>query len=249
MKNILVLDSGVGGLNVLHECVKICPFFNYLYFGDQKNMPYGNKSKAYLKKHAICLLNDIKKFYDFDTVIVACNTLTSCAISEIRKTFKNITVIGTEPAIKPALSKYKPDEILIVATFATITQNKLIKKAKSLKVSIFPLNSLAKLIEESSDQIVPYLKSKIAPSYKAIVLGCTHYEFIEKEICELFNVECFSASKGVAKRLKYLYEKSLTKISPQEKVLSLNVQMMSSGTQEDLYKLIAFYERLEFSKL
>ena len=127
MKNVLLIDSGSGGVNILKECVKICPYCNYLLFCDHKNLPYGAKSKKELVEITEKNLLKIGNFFKFDIVIFACNTLTATVIDEMREKFCDIDFIGTVPAIKPALTEFKERDILLIATKTTLENNKLIK--------------------------------------------------------------------------------------------------------------------------
>ena len=205
MKNILLIDSGSGGINILNECVKVCPYGNFLLFCDAKNLPYGNKTKEELIEITESNLKFIKTFFDYDIVILACNTLTATVLDEMRKKFPDVVFIGTVPAIKPALLNYKPSEVLVIATKATIENNKLVAKYKGSGLNLLELNDLAPLIDENLDNIdvlKEYLNINIPRKYKAIVLGCTHYKSVEKLLKEMMpDVEIFDSANGVARRL------------------------------------------------
>lgn len=211
MKNVLLIDSGSGGINILKECVHVCPYCNYLLFCDALNLPYGNKSKEELIDITKKNLNRIYSFFKFEIVILACNTLTATVIDEMREKYKNVIFVGTVPAIKPALIDFKEEDILVLATESTIKNNKLIKKHKNVRC--LALNDLAPLIDENLDNLdilEPYLEDKIKGDFKAIVLGCTHYVAISKLLKKILpNITLYDSANGVARRLKsYLnYEK------------------------------------------
>ena len=205
MKNVLLIDSGSGGVNILKECVKVCPYSNYLLYCDHENLPYGEKSKAELLELTEKNLQKIHSFFKFDIVIFACNTLTATVIDEMREKYKNITFIGTVPAIKPALNEFKEKDILLIATKTTIKNNKLIGKYRNSEIKFKALSRLAPLIDEHLDEldlIYPYLKRQLSGDFKALVLGCTHYKAVEKIIKEIKpNVKIFDSANGVARRL------------------------------------------------
>ncbi len=205
MKNVLLIDSGSGGINILKECVNIAPRCNFLLFCDAYNIPYGNKTKQELISITEENLNMIYQFFKFDIVILACNTLTATVLDEMREKFPNIIFIGTVPAIKPAILENKEKDILLIATEATIKNNKLIKKYENSEITFLPLNDLAVLIDENLDNldvIKPYLKENIDKRFKAIVLGCTHYRAIIPQIKELFpDMKVYDSANGVARRL------------------------------------------------
>ena len=100
-----VFDSGVGGISVLRELVKIMPNENYLYFGDSINAPYGTKEVSVIRELTI---KNIEKLLDMGakSIVVACNTATSAAVRVLRQMYPEIPLVGIEPAIKPAV-EYK----------------------------------------------------------------------------------------------------------------------------------------------
>ena len=205
MKNVLLIDSGSGGVNILKECVKICPYCNYLLFCDHKNLPYGAKSKKELVEITEKNLLKIGNFFKFDIVIFACNTLTATVIDEMREKFCDIDFIGTVPAIKPALTEFKERDILLIATKTTLENNKLIAKYKNSGIKFKALNKLAPLIDENLDEIekiYPYLKKELKGNFRAIVLGCTHYMAVENLLKDIYkDAKIFDSSNGVARRL------------------------------------------------
>ena len=205
MKNVLLMDSGSGGVNILKECVKVCPYCNYLLYCDTENLPYGTKSKRELYEITKRNLEKIYSFFKFEYVVLACNTLTATVIDEIRKKYPLITFIGTVPAIKPALEENKAKDVLVIATKATIKNNKLIKKYKKSGIKLLPLNDLAPLIDQNLDwldNLKDYLKLNLKGQFKAIVLGCTHYQALTNQIQELFpDVKIYNSANGVARRL------------------------------------------------
>ena len=176
MKKVLLIDSGSGGVNVLKECVEVCPKCDYLLFCDDKNLPYGTKTK--------------------DELIESC-----------RERFKDVTFIGTVPAIKPALLKYSPQDILVLSTPVTAEHNILISKNPQVQVVAMP--TLATLIDENLDdlsRLAPMLEKALEGySPKALVLGCTHYFAVKDIFQKIFEgAEIFDSANGVARRLASL---------------------------------------------
>lgn len=231
MKKVLIIDSGSGGVNILAKCVKFCPNNNYLLFLDQKNLPYGEKSGEDLRRISREIIENTCKFFKPEIVVIGCNSLTSVAISFLRKCFPKITFIGSEPAIKPALRGFDKNEILVLATDVTIKNSKVLKRYK--KICKSPKN-LPKFIDENlfdRKKIEDYLKSALQNfNGKALVLGCTHFEGIKEELKKIFpDVKLFESGEGIAKRLK--------SFSNQKN--EFQVQIMTSG---DPKKLGLFYE-------
>ncbi len=239
MNNVLLIDSGSGGVNVLKECARVCPSCNYLLFCDDKNLPYGQKSKEELQKITKQNLENIKEFFDFDIVIFACNTLTCTALEEARRSFEDVIFIGTVPAIKPALEKYSPEEILVIATPTTISHNVLINKTDKILTKALP--DLAALVDKnldnlSSRQVIDYLSGALEEfrgKVRAVVLGCTHYFALREQIKSVLgDVEVFDSASGVARRLKSFV---------QDDKNSFQVQIMTSKDENLLAKFWYFY--------
>ena len=104
-RKIGVFDSGIGGITVLKEIIKILPNEDYLYYCDSKNNPYGEKSDIELLE----ITNNIVNFFikkDVKIIVVACNTATTRCIKTLRKMYPDILFVGTEPAIKLACSQH-----------------------------------------------------------------------------------------------------------------------------------------------
>lgn len=208
------LDSGVGGLSVLKEAIKIMPNENYIYFGDSKNAPYGIKTTEEIKK----LTFDVVDFLMNEGIkglVVACNTATSAAVRELRIIYPDMPLVGIEPAIKPAVELNKPGKILMMATPMTIKQEKfnlLLNKYKE-KADIVPIPcpGLMEFIEHgtlSGIELEDYLREKLkiynSEDISAIVLGCTHYPFVKKIISKIVGEEVtiLDGGQGTAKEIK-----------------------------------------------
>lgn len=112
-------DSGLGGLSVLREAVRLMPQEDYIYFGDSRNAPYGTKTLEQIRRlsltHAEMLYRSGIK-----ALVVACNTATSAAISILREVYTDIPVIGIEPALKPAVSIGEHPRVIVMATPLTV---------------------------------------------------------------------------------------------------------------------------------
>ncbi|MBR2908948.1 MAG: glutamate racemase [Clostridia bacterium] len=212
-KWVLVYDSGVGGLSTLVECEKKVSGVDFLYFADNKNCPYGNMSKKQITDLVIRNIKSLLIKYDILAILLACNTVTACCVSELRKIL-SIPIIGIEPAVLPAVRRSKSKQILVLATNATLRQEKyeqLLAKTDATVVSI-GLENLAKDIEKYYLQGVSFNKayyiSKINevleknPQIDKIVLGCTHYSHIKNMLQKEIGLTCFDGNLGVAKRLK-----------------------------------------------
>ena len=218
MKKILFVDSGSGELNILAHAIKNGVGGNFLYYADMKNLPYGEKSKEELQDIAKNILRNVYEFFEYEIVVFACNTLTTSAIDEMRKTFPQVEFVGVEPAIKPAQRKYKNDEILLMATERTLS---------NLNFSGLCVPNLPKLIDEnllSLENLEDYLCKHLKrfENKKSVVLGCTHYLAVSDIIKKILpNAEVIDSRDGVTRRLKSFARED-----------DYLVQIMSSGKED-----------------
>ena len=209
-----VFDSGIGGATVLKECLKLCPNYEYIYYSDSKNNPYGDKEKEIVLKLSvkICeyLINNGCKI-----IIIACNTASAICVDYLREKFKDIKFIAIEPAIKVAYDKKELEGTLIMATKGTMDSKKfniLYDKYHYNNFYLYPCVGLANIIENDYNKLDSYLKeniSKFKNRVKSVVLGCTHYSLIKKEISDILgDIKFYDGNIGVAKRLKKIIEDS-----------------------------------------
>ena len=96
-----IYDSGIGGLSVLHQARKMLPDAEFLYYADEKHVPYGEKTREEIKGYVEEILNFLID-HGVDAVVIACNTATSVAKKEFRNTF-SVPIVGMEPAVKKAV--------------------------------------------------------------------------------------------------------------------------------------------------
>jgi glutamate racemase len=209
-------DSGVGGLSVLKEAIKLLPRENFIYFGDSKNAPYGSKTVEEVKMlsfHAADFL--LKK--GVKAIVVACNTATSAAIEDLRETYPQMPIIGIEPALKPAVELQRRGKILIMATPVTLAESKFSNLMKSFEktsdIVPLPCPGLADLIENGNidgEEIEFYLNNRlnnyISSDIASVVLGCTHYPFVKSKLSSIIGSEVpiIDGSCGTAKHLRRL---------------------------------------------
>ncbi|MFL0195121.1 glutamate racemase [Clostridium sp. WILCCON 0269] len=207
-------DSGVGGISVLREAVKILSNEDFVYFGDSKMAPYGIKTVEEVKRLTFNAVEFLLK-KNIKALVVACNTATSAAIIDLRKTYsKYMPIVGIEPALKPAVEFNREGNILIMATPMTLAESKfnnLMKKYSTSNIIPLPCSGLVELIEEGKVEgleIENYLREKLEPlknnKIAAVVLGCTHYPFIRKSIAKVlsYDIPIIDGSKGTVEQLK-----------------------------------------------
>ncbi len=222
MSPIGIFDSGVGGISVLAEIMKWLPDEEFIYLADSANAPYGIKGCECVRDLSISAARTLRS-RGIKSLVVACNTATSVAIQHIRNEF-NIPVIGMEPALKPAVEAGNSGNIVVMATPLTLREekfNRLFERYNS-KAEIIPLPcpGLVEMIESGAvqGQIQNYLinlyKDIDISKASSIVLGCTHYCLIKREISAFAGkkVLIVDGNEGTARQLKrILAENNLLK--------------------------------------
>ena len=212
-----IFDSGIGGVTVLKEIIKILPNENYIYYSDSINNPYGDKSD----NEILNICDNIVKYLlekNCKAIVIACNTASAKAVKYLREKYSDIPFIAIEPAYKMVYDYAFDKPTLVMATKGTIESEKfnlLYEKYNNNKTYLLPCVGLADIIEKENDkELKSYLQEKIG-IYKGqvenVVLGCTHYPLIKKDIQKVLGeVVFFDGSKRVAEHLKdILIEKDL----------------------------------------
>jgi len=239
-------DSGVGGISVLKESIKLLPKENYIYIGDSLNAPYGVKTPEEVRKLTFNMVDKLISM-NVKAIVVACNTATSIAIDELRKIYKEIPIIGIEPALKPAVENYGNGIIVIMATPMTLSENKFSKLRerynKASDIISMPCDGLVEIIEDGNingEVVEGYLKNRFkdVPKEKvsSVVLGCTHYPFIKEALVNVINddVAIIDGSLGTVKQLKRkLEQKGLLNTNNEQGT----VKIFNSKDDENLIEL------------
>lgn len=207
-------DSGVGGLSVLREAIKIMPNEDFIYFGDSKNAPYGTKRVEEVKELTFKAVEFLVE-KGAKAIVIACNTATSAAVSALRITYPDIPIIGIEPAVKPAVEMHRPGDIVIMATNVTLKEKKFINLVDKYKdeanIISMPCPGLVEFIEAGNtngDEVRLYIENKFI-KYKnkdisSVVLGCTHYPFVRETIKRVLgnDIPVIDGGLGTSKELR-----------------------------------------------
>lgn len=209
-----IFDSGIGGLSVLHRAVQIMPDADFIYYADEAHVPYGEKTKEQIQGY----ITEIIAFLlekQVDAIVIACNTATSVATKRYRSKI-SVPVIGMEPAVKQAAEQYSavPGRILVVATPVTIFGNKLHDLLERVdpedNVDLVALPKLVRIAERGdfeTEEIMAYLEEALQgyrlKDYKALVLGCTHFNYFKPCYKKLFpdRVKFVDGNEGTLRQL------------------------------------------------
>lgn len=209
-----VIDSGVGGISVLRELVKLMPGEDFLFFGDSANAPYGTKSREWICETVLKHTARLRE-RGIKALVVACNTATSAAIRELRAAYSDMPVIGIEPALKPAVMVTEHPNVLVLATPGTVTGEKFQNlmhgfegRAEMTALACPGLMEFVEAGELDSERLHQYLKDLLGPYLRkridAVVLGCTHYPFIRKALAQELGREIpiLDGSEGTARETR-----------------------------------------------
>lgn len=203
-------DSGVGGITVLDEAMRLLPRENYLYLADCSHAPYGSRPRGEILDRARFCLRTLAEA-GAKAAVVACNTATAVAIETLRREF-DIPVIGAEPAVKPACDVCGDRAVLVLVTPLTAAEPRfmrLIARFPDKKIIAAPLDGLAAAVEKHIDALYAlrtdvYRRLSAYPEPGAVVLGCTHYVHIRTLIADYYGgrVPVLDGNRGIALRLK-----------------------------------------------
>ena len=211
-----IFDSGIGGLTVANAIQKELPNEQLIYFGDIAHLPYGDKSTEAIKTYS----KHITQFLlekECKAIIIACNTASALAYQEVKRIVnKQALVINViDPIVNYISNKYTDQKVGIIGTKGTIKSRVYVRKIKKINPTIdvtslaTPL--LAPMIEEgffnnkiSQTIINNYLSTKSFKKINALVLGCTHYPLIKKEVENYYNGNCeiIDSAQIVAHKVK-----------------------------------------------
>jgi len=254
---VLIFDSGVGGLSILKNIKKILPNIHYIYMLDNESFPYGNKTEFFIIQRSIKIIHTIKKIYPINIVVIACNTISTVALSILREKF-DIPIFGIFPHIKAAEKITKNKIIGLIATKATInssyTQKIIYEYSCSNTIKIIGTNKLAVIAEKKIRGVAvsqkklknifrPWINLPTCPD--TIILGCTHFSLLEKEIKNILyktrSVYFIDSIKKVIFQIK-----SCLKTSNVNQKIKKNIFLYSKNNN-NLKKLLSFLKQYKFT--
>jgi glutamate racemase len=207
-KPIGVFDSGIGGLTVVKRIAASLPEENIVYFGDTARVPYGSKSNDTVIEYSI---EDAKFLMqkNVKAIVVACNTASSVAIEELKKTF-DVPIIGMiEPGAQTAVKSTKNKRVGVIGTRATISNKAYSNKIKEINsdIEVFetacplfvPLAEEGWINHKATYEIADeYLKDIRKKDIDTLVLGCTHYPILAVVIQEVIGKNVRLVDSGIA---------------------------------------------------
>ena len=218
MHPIGVFDSGVGGLSVLRALHAELPQEQFVYVADSGHAPYGERDDTHIIARSHAITNYLIEHHAIKALVVACNTATAAAIQRLRSMHTDLPIIGIEPALKPAISITRTGRIGVMATRGTLGSDKFKNLYASLKDQaefiLQPCDGLADAIERNDVAQIMRISAEClqamgsfgnAPSnIDTLVLGCTHYPFIQDILQSLagYPIQFLEGGMPVARQTK-----------------------------------------------
>jgi glutamate racemase len=209
---IAIIDSGIGGISVLNELIFLMPNEKYLYFGDNQNAPYGNRTIRDLRALTFRNIDYIKGF-GVKALVLGCNTLSTNLYNEISE-YSGIPTFGVYPPIESVLIDSKRP--LLLATKRTADCYKGVKGltvvglenlASDIERNLFNLNAVS--IQKNLKLIKNTDFIDREGYYDTVVLGCTHYNFVKNEIFNHFKPQKMTSGNHFTAKAVQRYIESL----------------------------------------
>lgn len=216
---ILVFDSGLGGLTVFREIVRVRPLANYVYVADDAYFPYGQHTEEEIVTRVVPLIGELITAHRPDLVVIACNTASTLVMTHLREAY-TVPFVGTVPAIKPACASSKTKRVSVLGTKGTVKREytkALIRDfAQGCDVTLVGAENLASLAEAAlkgesiSDEAIA---AEIAPCFlngdartDTVVLACTHYPLLNDRLIALapWSVDWIDPAPAIARRVNDL---------------------------------------------
>jgi len=216
MSAIGVFDSGLGGLSIAKSIRQHLTHTPLIYIADSLHAPYGNKSQDFILQRARELTQHLAS-QGCKLIVVACNTATVNTINQLRNEF-DLDFVGVEPGIKPALVESQNKVIAVLATQRTVDSQRFQQFTLSFqsqgKCLLQPCPGLMEQVEklqlhsrETLAMLEQYIHPMLEQGADTLVLGCTHYPFLQTSIKRLFGdkLQVINTSDAVARQVKRLY--------------------------------------------
>ena len=237
-----IFDSGIGGLSVLRHIQALLPDEELLYFSDSGFAPYGEKPESVIVARALAIADFFLRLR-IKAIVVACNTATAAAIAALRAAHPQLQVVGVEPGLKPAAALTKTGVVGVLATSGTLASDKFqklqqqIAEASGVRFIAQACSGLADQIEKgelnsraTAALVERYVAPLVTRQADTLVLGCTHYPFVQALIAAAaaraghepgLHVNLVDTGEPVARQLQRLLQQhGLLRKTPAARPLS-----------------------------
>lgn len=219
---VLFLDSGIGGLPYCRHFYMHNPAETLVYVADRASFPYGPREQGELTGLLITLMKRLVRIFNPKVVVLACNTASVSALAALRKAFPGLPMVGTVPAIKPAVLESRQQRAGVLGTERTIndpyTMNLAARYRPDCTVTGIAAPDLVEFVEhryaladevERRRVVVPYIEGFRAAGVDTVVLGCTHFLFLLKEFqwAAAPDIGIYDSIAGVSHRVEALLDR------------------------------------------
>jgi len=258
LRPIGVFDSGIGGLSVLRALQTELPLERFVYLADNAHAPYGEKSAHFVSDRTHAIADYLQTQHHIKALVVACNTATAAAIQGLRAAYPTLPLVGVEPALKPALALSTTRHIGVIATRGTVGSAKFSRLLASVQGEatfvVQACNGLALAIEQSTlpdpSNAVQSQISHLLETYTramghfgtapgkidTLVLGCTHYVFVENDLRTLLGpaVQLVSTGEPVARQTHRLLAGAGLLNTPKAQGAGPAIRLLTTGDLKGL---------------
>lgn len=216
-----MFDSGLGGLVITKACIEALPDYDYIYYGDTANLPYGDKTSGQILAHTL----DAVKFLisqNCGLIIIACNTATSVSLRYIQQRFipayaPDVKVLGVVIPTVEVAAENNVSSVGVIATAATVRshiyETELHKISPSLKVEEIAAPELVPAIENNDFAAAEKYAVQYAARFtniQSLILGCTHYPLLKETFCRVLpGVKIVSQYELIGAKLKNYLDRHL----------------------------------------
>jgi glutamate racemase len=215
-----IFDSGIGGLTVANAVSGLLPEEEIIYFGDTAHLPYGDKSAESIQHYSL-RITDFLLEKNCKLILIACNTASAAAFETVEKYLNgNVPLVNViDPVVEAVAADLSIRKIGIIGTKGTIKSGVYEQKLKALRPDletvVLVIALLASMIEAgfynnsvSQAVINSYLAYPDFSDIQGMIMACTHYPLIEKEVASYFNqrIKIFNSNNLVANRVKKTLE-------------------------------------------
>lgn len=218
---VAIIDSGIGGISILNQMIEHKISNQYIYFADNLYMPYGNKSKEFIKERILEIIKYLRTKYNVKYIVLACNTASSCVKDE---ELENIFTLD-----------FNKDDIYLATKLTASNLN---------GYKVIPCNKLATQIEkhiQNESKIDKIIKNVVRRNsldkLNSVTLGCTHYELVAdkfREYCKTTEIKL--NSENLVDKLKCMISKSEKQLEKPE--IKIIVSKFSKKYINKIVKLI-----------
>ena len=209
-------DSGIGGLSIWKEAVRVLPPTDTVYLSDNAFCPYGPKPPAEILERSI-KITDFLLSQGCSIIVIACNTATAVSIDFLRARY-GIPFVGLEPAVKPAAMGSKNHKIGVLATHGTLRgrlyQETARRYARDTEIVVQEVRGWVERVErgeiDPTPETLAIVREQLSPLLEAhvdsLVLGCTHFPFLRKAIEQVAgpSVRLYDPASAIARRIRQL---------------------------------------------